>query len=80
VGDIEMFVVTSSISLGFSNDEGMAESGIEFASTSSFGNSIFLRASTPVRLDHSGSVISPSYMLDNIVTKRAAFDLGRALH
>ncbi len=30
--------------------------------------------------DHSGSVIFPSHMLDNIVTKHAAFDLGRAFH
>jgi hypothetical protein len=30
--------------------------------------------------DPSGSVIFPSHMLDNIVTKRAAFDLGRAFH
>ena len=30
--------------------------------------------------DHSGSVIFPSHMLDNIVTKRAAFDLGRVFH
>jgi hypothetical protein len=30
--------------------------------------------------DHSGSVIFPSHMLDNIVAKRAALDLGRAFH
>ncbi len=30
--------------------------------------------------DHSGSVIFPSHMLNNIVTKHAAFDLGRAFH
>ena len=30
--------------------------------------------------DHSGFVIIPSHMFYNIVTKRAAFDLGRAFH
>ena len=49
-----MFVVTSLNQFRILEDEGMAESGIKFASTSSFGNSIFLRASMPVRLEPFG--------------------------